>query len=278
MTNIVILALILCFFSSLYPSYASFRRMADGFDEATMCLFGFMSAYSLILLYGVIIRFSNCDAVDSLAMRQITAAVEQAGYSMEVFYLLTSAITLFLTFANLVFGLIIHKTKHPIVYCIAFIILILGVLSIPAVFVTGCNPLVNFFMECCGIMAYFAWVLDLTYKEICVIGNIFIQAGLCLMAATAPLLLCLRTRKSIGKTVFCAINSTIHAVVFFAICMHYWMPLGDGFDLCYKELNQLAGFTGLSYVMVNIVIFVILFIGDLVVNSVIYQFVKRLLN
>lgn len=271
----VILALVLCFLSSLYPSYASFRRMKDKFSEATMCLFCFMNAYSLIILHGVVTRLGNDGGVDSLSMQQITAAVGQAGYSMEAFNLLTAAIAFCLAIVNIVFGLIIHKTKHPIFYCLALSIIALGVLSVPAVVVTGSNPMVNYFMECCGVMAYFAWMLDLTYKEFCVIGNIYIQAALCLIAAVPPLLLCLRTRKGIVKTAFCAINAAIHAVVFLVICMHYWMPLEDGFDLCYKELNQMASFTGLGYIAVNIILFVILFVGDLIVNAAIYQFVKQ---
>lgn len=275
MNVIVILALIVCFLSSLYPASASFRRLKEKFSEATMYLFGFMSAYSLVILYGVVLRLGNGGGVDLLSMQQITAAVGQSGYSMEAFNLLTAVIAFCLAIANIVFGLIIHKTKHPIVYCLALSIIALGVLSVPAVFVTGCNPVVNFFMECCGVMAYFAWMLDLTYKEFCVIGNIYIEAALCLMAAVAPLLLCLRTRKGFVMTAFCAINAAIHSVVFLVICMHYWMPLEDGFDLCYKELNQMGTFTGLGYIAVNIVLFVILFVGDLIVNAVIYQLVKR---
>lgn len=37
----------------------------------------------------------------------------------------------------------------------------------------------------------------------------------------------------------------------------------------------MAAFTGTSYVMVNIIIFVIIFVADIIVNAVIYQSVKR---
>lgn len=273
--SLVIISLTLCFLSSLYPSYASYRRMRERFCEATMSLFVFMSAYSLILLDGVFIRSGNSSSTDSLAKQQITAMVAQAGYNMDDVLLLMSAIAFGLVILNIAFGLIIQKTKHPIAYCLALITGVLVVVSVPAAVVTDSNPLANFFMECCGVMAYFAWLLDLTYKEFCVIGNIYVQAGLCLMSALAPLSICLRTKLSIGKTAFCAINAIIHSVVFYVVCVHYWMPLEDGFNLCYKELNQLAAYTGTTYIMVNIVIFVIMFVGDLLANAVIYQLVKR---
>ena len=62
--------------------------------------------------------------------------------------------------------------------------------------------------------------------------------------------------------------------MFVVIGAHYWMPLENGFDLCFKELNQLAATTGTTYVFVNIVIFVLLFILDLVLNSLVYRFVR----
>lgn len=46
-------------------------------------------------------------------------------------------------------------------------------------------------------------------------------------------------------------------------------------NLCCKELNQLAACMGTTYIMVNIVIFVIMFVDDLIANAVIYQLVKR---
>lgn len=58
------------------------------------------------------------------------------------------------------------------------------------------------------------------------------------------------------------------------ICKHYRMPLDPTFDLCYRELVHLASATGSTYIVVNLVIFVILFVGDLILNSIIYKLVK----
>ncbi|MDO4512051.1 MAG: hypothetical protein Q4B68_09580 [Bacteroidales bacterium] len=241
--------------------------MKQQYSESALALSISMSLYTLVLFIGVITRLINLGGVDSLAMQQISSVVKD----INTFNILVSFLNLCLVGINIAMGLIIQKCKHPIIWCLSFIIALMSVVSVFATFVTGNNPLVNFFLECCGIMAYFAWVLDLTYKEFCVIGNIYLQAGLCLMASFMPLLLCVRKQRISVMSVFCLINTLIHSLLFFIISIHYWMPLEKGFDLCYRELNQLAAYTGTTYVFVNIVIFVIMFIGDLILNSVIYR-------
>lgn len=267
----VTIALTLCFLSTLFPCFMSFKKMKEEFNEPSLALFLCLVLYSFVLLYGVVIRECGIAGVQS----QVADTITQMGNTLTQFKVIVSVLTLALIIPNVIIGFIIQKTKRPITYSLAFVIVIMCIMSVPAVIITGSNPLVNFFLECCGIMAYFAWVLDLTYKEFCVLGNIYLQAGLCLVSALAPLMLCLRTRKGILKTAFCVINAMLHAAVFYVISVHYWMPLEDGFDLCYRELNQMAAFTGTSYVMVNIIIFVIIFVADIIVNAVIYQSVKR---
>lgn len=127
-----------------------------------------------------------------------------------------------------------------------------------------------FFLECCGVMAYFAWLLGLTYQEFCVIGNIYMQGAICLLAALAPLLLCIRTKQAPWKWLLSGGNALLHLVIISCFFGHYWMPLESAFDLCVQDLNHIGALFGSSYVMVNIIIFVILFVVDLALNALLY--------
>lgn len=271
----IVSSLLICFLSSLFPVIASYRRMKLQFTEPSLTLFIFLTLYTLSLLTGTILHFRGLGSPDHLAIHEVNAMVGQFGIS-NTFDAIVIVLTIGLTMLNLLIGVIIYKTKRPIAYSIASVTVVLGVLSIPISMITSYNPLVSFFMECCGVMAYFAWLSDLTYKEFCVIGNIYIQAGMCMLAAAAPLLLCLRKKKGLSATAFCTINCMLHAILFYVICVHYWIPLDKSFDLCFRELNQLATYTGTSYVFVNIVIFIIMFVGDLIINSIIYKVINRL--
>ena len=49
------------------------------------------------------------------------------------------------------------------------------------------------------------------------------------------------------------------------------MPLNPAFDLCYNELVHLASVIASTYIIVNLVIFVFLFVGDLILNALLYK-------
>ena len=273
----MLIALVICLITSLLPCYTSWHRLRSEYKESFLFLFVGAIFYSFLFLYGITTRLYLGNAKDEATIQQMYAQAGQTGFGLQQLQPLLVFSTYALSGVNLMLGYIIYKAKHPITYSLSFVIALIGVLSITATQYTGMPPFANFFVACCGIMAYFAYVLELTYKEFCVLGNIYLQAAICLIAAIAPVMVCLRKRSDTSSFLKLSVSLTnliVHGILFLIICKHYWMPLDPAFDLCYRELVHLASITGSTYIIVNLVIFVILFVGDLILNSVLYKLLK----
>lgn len=266
----IIILLLLCLLSALFPTYGAFRKMCADFSEAHLALFVFMAVYALLFAYGIAIHIGDIGQ-NALPFSSYLSGELSAEEVSLALYAATSGLVV----VNLCLGWIVWKSRRPILHSLTFVIAMTFALSLFVAVGLRTNLFLDFFMVCCGVMAYLAWLLDLTYKEFCVIGNIYVQAGICFLSSLAPLIFCLRTKSRGAKTALSAVVALLHAALFVVIGAHYWMPLEKGFDLCFNELNQLAETTGTTYVFVNIVIFVILFILDLVLNSLVYRFVRK---
>ena len=275
----LLISLCLCSLSALYPCYRAWERMKRSFSEPALALFMAMVLYALFLLYGTVLRVFGGSAVDAA----YSGMVAKTGIGFDLFILLLTGVTVALIPVNLLMGRIIRRYRRSGVIILGGIILLLAILSIPVSMMIGDlgqiapemasfgSSLVGcFFLECCGVMAYFAWLLGLTYQEFCVIGNIYMQGAICLLAALAPLLLCIRTKQAPWKWLLSGGNALLHFVVISLFFSHYWMPLERAFDLCVQDLNRIGALFGSSYVMVNIIIFVILFVVDLALNALLY--------
>lgn len=281
MSIIFIILLSVCFATSFAIVYQSWKTFVNERDESHTIVLGCSVFYSLIYLYGIIIRIYHLFVPAVAGTDSIEARMIRIGCSLEMFHAGMVVAMLFMAVFNLLLAWIVKRNKWVIVLQLVAIVSVMCLGSVLAVVVTRSNPVANFFLLCCGIMSAFAWVLDLTYKEFCVLGNIYLQITLCLVASIAPLC---SVAKSIMKQgtnvqrmllcVVCIVNLFVHTLLFMIVCIHYWMPLDDGYDLCYKELNECAAATGLSYEVVNLVIFVILFLADLAFNALLY-FVSR---
>lgn len=252
----MLVALIVCFLTSLLVCLVSWLSIRREYKESSFFLLLGAIIYSSQFLYGIIAQLCHGNSQDTVLL------ISTYGLSV----------------VNVILAFIIYKSKHPISYLLIFVVVLLCVISIVATIFSGLSPFTNFFIACCGCMAYFAHVLELTYKEFCVLGNIYLQAAICLMAAIAPVMVCIR--KKIGassriKFSVSVMNFLIHGSLFVIICRHYWMPLEKAFDLCYNDLMHLASSTGFSYITVNLLIFVLLFVVDLIFNSMLYKFVKQ---
>ena len=275
----LLISLFLCSLSALYPCYRAWERLKHSFSEPALALFMAMALYALFLLYGSVLRVFGGSTVDAA----YSGMVAKTGIGFDLFILLLTGVTVALIPVNLLMGRIIRRYRRSGVIILGGIILLLAILSIPVSMMIGDlgqiapemasfgSSLVGcFFLECCGVMAYFAWLLGLTYQEFCVIGNIYMQGAICLLAALAPLLLCIRTKQAPWKWLISGGNALLHLVIISLFFGHYWMPLVRAFDLCVQDLNRLGALFGSSYVMVNIIIFVILFVVDLALNALLY--------
>lgn len=262
-----------CFVTAVFACREAYKKMRVTFTEGRLFMLLAMVAYVSVYLVGMMISLFG--EHDRCAERQAVRQALDMGYDSSVIYVAEFAVGFFAGFVNIAIGLIVKKTAHPIAYSIALVTAILAFVGCGLYFVDGMLPITGFFLSCCGLMAYYAVILGLTYKEFCVLGNIYLQALICLFAAFAPLLLYVR-KKVVGNVFWLVLaNLLCHSVLFIVVASHYWMPLNRGFDLCFRELNQLAACTGTTYIRVNIVIFVIGFLTDLLWNYCIYRLVDR---
>ena len=156
--------------------------------------------------------------------------------------------------------------KKFIIIALAIIIALLLVAAIIGSIITGRSLDDCFFGACCGILYLTGRFLGFTYKEICVIVNIYMEAGLCLLSAlwvTWATIKCFTHRKTIGNGLIMTAGGFYGIVYiggFMWLCQHYAMPMNDAFDLCYNELIQLAKNYNTTYNYVNYVIFILLFL------------------
>ena len=263
-----------CFVTAIYICREAYRKMRESFTEGRLFMLLAMVAYASVYLVGL--GISIFGEHDSYAERQAVRQALDMGYDPSVIYVAEGAVALLAGFVNIAIGFIVKKTKHPIAYSIALVTAVLAFIGCGLYFVDGMLPITGFFLSCCGLMAYYAIMLGLTYKEFCVLGNIYLQALICLFAALAPVVLCVRKKGFVsGLFGLSLVNLLCHSVLFAVIAIHYWMPLEQGFNLCFRELNLLAAYVGTTYIKVNIVIFVIGFLADLVWNYCIYRLVNR---
>ena len=111
--------------------------------------------------------------------------------------------------------------------------------------------------------------LGLSYKEICVIGNLYLQGGVLWLVGVASAIESYRllhranSRFSIWKSVWGILDGIVSTVLFTMLLFRYPGGGAPAFDLCVHDLNWLASKFHTTYEIINIVVFVIAFLGIL---------------
>jgi hypothetical protein len=170
--------------------------------------------------------------------------------------------------------------KKFIIITLAVIIVILLVVATIGSVTTGRSLDECFFGVCCDILYMIGKILGFTYKEICVIVNIYFEAGLCLLSALWVTWTAIKGfihRKALGPSILMAtgiVYGLAYIGVFLWLCQHYAMPLNDAFDLCYHELIQLAVDYHTTYNIVNYVIFILLFLVITIGNTLLVKILQ----
>ncbi len=162
--------------------------------------------------------------------------------------------------------------KKIIIISLVVFLAILLVIAIIGSIITDRSLDECFFGACCGILYIIGKGLGFTYQEICVIVNIYLESGLCLLSAlwvTWTLSKRYLYQKTIGSGIL-MIAGIIYGLAyiggFLLICHHYAMPMNDAFDLCYSELIDLANDYHTTYNNVNYAIFILLFLLIMIGN------------
>ena len=170
--------------------------------------------------------------------------------------------------------------KKFIIIALAIIIALLLVAAIIGSIITGRSLDDCFFGACCGILYLTGRFLGFTYKEICVIVNIYMEAGLCLLSAlwvTWATIKCFTHRKTIGNGLIMTAGGFYGIVYiggFMWLCQHYAMPMNDAFDLCYNELKKKKKNYNTTYNYVNYVIFILLFLVITIGNILLVKLIQ----
>lgn len=157
-------------------------------------------------------------------------------------------------------------TKKFFIFALATIIVMLLTTAIIGSIITDRSFDECFFGACCRILYMTGDFLGFTYEEICVIVNIYLEAGLCLLSALWVTWTVIK--RFVHQSTLCSGLLMATGIVyglayiggFMWLCLHYAMPMNDAFDLCYRELTQLAIDYNTTYNNVNYVIFILLFL------------------
>jgi hypothetical protein len=117
-------------------------------------------------------------------------------------------------------------------------------------------------------------LFGLTYKQISVVFNLWVQGGILMLSGIAPLAAMLYRMYNDGVTTIYIIGVVALAVYaypyirgFVWMLRHYHLPFNDAFDLCVKDLRHLAVRWRITYQMVNLLIFLLAFLALLGLNG-----------
>lgn len=146
-----------------------------------------------------------------------------------------------------------------------------------------CLPplIVPIFQLCCGVMRTIGNLIGLSYKEICVIGNVYIQGIIWVISSFLPLYIAIKAviERCILARVATVIAGTIYSVIytltFIYFAYRYRPPLAEAFDLCVDNLYLVAEKLGTTYQVVNIIFFVALWGLSIIFNYISYRILKR---
>ena len=161
------------------------------------------------------------------------------------------------------------KKQHVwkwIIAAFALFLFMMMLIGIGISITMGCSLDQGFFLACCGTMGASGIAWGLTYKEICVIGNIYMEAIICLLSAlwlTWTTIKAYRQKNTTFRMLIMLaglLYGTIYVLGFLGVCYHYAMPMEEAFDLCYHELLNMASLWHTTYNIVNYLIFIILFL------------------
>ena len=122
-------------------------------------------------------------------------------------------------------------------------------------------------------------LFGLTYKQISVVFNLWLQGAVLALSGLAPFGIAiykLLESFSMGwllLTIIFAVYGMAYVYAFIKMLQHYHLPFNDAFDLCVMDLQFLAKKWHTTYQMVNLLVFVLFYLILLGVNVMIYYYI-----
>jgi hypothetical protein len=137
-----------------------------------------------------------------------------------------------------------------------------------------------------GLCVLFLLLLDklfgLTYKQISVVFNLWVQGAVLALSGLAPFVAAvfkMTESFSLGwlaLSVVFALYGMANVYGFIKMLKHYRLPFDAAFDLCVDDLKRLAGKWHTTYEVVNLLIFVLFYLFILALNVFVSYYVFSL--
>ena len=121
-------------------------------------------------------------------------------------------------------------------------------------------------------------LFGLTYKQISVVFNLWVQGAVLALSGLAPVGIAIyKILESFSMgwlllTIIFAVYGMAYVYAFIKMLQHYHLPFNDAFDLCVMDLQFLAKKWHTTYQMVNLLVFVLFYLILLGVNVMIYYY------
>ena len=125
-------------------------------------------------------------------------------------------------------------------------------------------------------------LVGLTYKQISVVFNLWVQGAVLALSGLAPfgvIVYKLLESFSIGWLflfIAFALYGMAYVYAFIKMLQHYHLPFNDAFDLCVRDLKWYAKKCHTTYYMVNLLIFVLFYLILLGLNVLICYYLLSL--
>ena len=122
------------------------------------------------------------------------------------------------------------------------------------------------FGSCVLFLILLGKLFGLTYKQISVFFNLWLQGAVLMLTGLAPAAAAICRFTDAGSSVWLLIATPLlvyaglHCYGFARMMRHYHLPFDDAFDLCVDDLQSLAAKWHTTYQMVNLIIFVLFFL------------------
>lgn len=125
-------------------------------------------------------------------------------------------------------------------------------------------------------------LFGLTYKQISVVFNLWVQGGLLTLSGLAPLMVAVFKMSEsfsmgwMALTIVFALYGFAYVYAFVKMLQHYRLPYDAAFDLCVDDLKRIAVKWHTTYEMVNQIIFILLYLILLGLNVLICVYLYSL--
>lgn len=129
------------------------------------------------------------------------------------------------------------------------------------------------FHVCVNFLDWLGRTTGLTYVEISVVFNLWVQGSLLVISALIPFIVALvhhvNNAENLTWVILTGVLVLFYTTVFCWILVHYGTSFKYAFNLCVNDLFYLANLFHTSYYVVNIVIFIVGWLAAVGINMLI---------